>query len=41
MHLIRRQDVENVFKHLNERTQTTLDEHNFTIYNEKDSHDMK
>ena len=41
MHSIRRRDAENVFKHSNERTQTTFDEYNFTIYNEKDSHDMK
>ena len=41
MHLIRRQDVKNVFEYLNERTQTTLDEHDFTIHNKKNSHDMK
>ena len=41
MHSIRRQDVENVFEHLNERTQTTLDKYDFTIYNEKNSHNMK
>ena len=41
MHSIHRKNVEDVFEHLNECTQTTLDEHDFIIYNEKDSHDMK
>ena len=41
MHSIRRRDVENIFEHLNERTQTTFNKHDLIIYNEKDSHDMK
>ena len=41
MHLIRRQNVKNIFKHSNERTQTAFDEYNFTIYNKKDLYDMK
>ena len=41
MHLIRRQNVKNVFEYLNERTQTAFDEHNFIIYNKKDLQNMK
>ena len=41
MHLIRRENVENIFEHLNERTQTTLNKHDFTIYNKRNSHNMK
>ena len=41
MHLIRRKDVENVFEHLNERTQTKFNKYNIIIYNEKDLHNMK
>ena len=41
MHSIRRRNVENIFKHLNERTQITFDEHNLIIHNKKDSNDMK
>ena len=41
MHLIRHQNIKNVFKYLNERTQITFNEYNFIIYNEKDSHNIK
>ena len=41
MHLIRRENVKNVFKHLNERTQITLNEYDSAIYNKKDSHNIK
>ena len=41
MYSIRRRNVKNVFKYLNERTQTTFDEHDLTIHNRKNSHDMK
>ena len=41
MHSIYRENAENIFEHLNERTQTALNEHNFTIHNEKDLHNMK
>ena len=41
MHSIHRENVENIFKHLNERTQTALNEHNFTIHNKKNSHNIK
>ena len=41
MHLIRREDVKNIFKHLNMRTQTTFNEYNFTIYDKKNSHNIK
>ena len=41
MHLIRRRDVENAFKHSNERTQIMFNKYNFTIHNKKNSHDMK
>ena len=41
MHLIHRKNVENVFKHSNERTQATFNEYYFTIHNKKDSHNMK
>ena len=40
-HSIRRQNVKNIFEHSNERTQTMLDKHNFTIHNKKDSQNMK
>ena len=41
MHSIRRRSAENAFEYLNERTQTALNEHDFTIHNEKNLHDMK
>ena len=41
MHLIRRQNIENVFKHLNERMQITFNKHDFKIHNRKNSYDMK
>ena len=41
MHSIRRRNVKNVFEYLNERTQITFNEHDFIIYNKKDSHDIK
>ena len=41
MHSLRHENIENVFKHLNERTQATFNEHNFIIHNKKNSHDMK
>ena len=41
MYLIHCKDVENVFEYSNKRTQITFNKHNLTIYNEKDSHDMK
>ena len=41
MHLIRRKNVKNIFKYLNEYTQTAFNKHDFTIHNKKDLHDMK
>ena len=41
MHSIYRENVKNIFKHLNKRTQATLNKYNFIIYNEKDLQDMK
>ena len=41
MHSIRRENVENAFKYLNEHTQTALSEHDFTIHNKRNSHNMK
>ena len=41
MHLIRRENVENVFEHLNECMQAAFNKHDFIIHNKKDSHDMK
>ena len=41
MYLICRENVENIFKYLNKRTQATFNKHNLTIHNEKDLHDIK
>ena len=41
MYSIHHENVENLFKHLNERTQATLNEHDFIIHNKKDSHNIK
>ena len=41
MYLKRRENVKNVFEHLNKYMQTALHKYIFTIYNEKDLHDMK
>ena len=35
MHLIRCENIKNVFEHLNKRTQTTFNEHDLTIHNKK------
>ena len=40
-HLLRRRDVENAFKHANERMLTTFNKYDFAIHHEKDSHDIK
>ena len=41
MYSIRRENVENIFEHLNENTQTAFNKHDLTIHNKKSSHDMK
>ena len=41
MHSIRHETIKNIFEHSNKRTQITFNEHNFIIYNKKDSHKMK
>ena len=41
MHSLRSQNVVNVFKHVNERTQTTINKYNFAIYHEENSYHMK
>ena len=41
MHSIYRENIKNIFEYSNERTQTTLNEYNFTIYNRKDLYDIK
>ena len=41
MHQIHRENVKNIFEHLNERTQTAFSEHDFTIYNEKNLYNKK
>ena len=41
MHSIRCKNVKNTFEHLNKSTQTTFNEHDFTINNKKDLHDIK
>ena len=41
MHLIRRENVKNIFEYLNERTQTKFHEYNFTIYIKENLYDIK
>ena len=41
MYCIRREDVKNIFEHLNKRTQTTLSKHDFIIHKKKNSHNIK
>ena len=41
MYIIRYRNSKNIFEYLNKRTQTAVNEYNFTIYNKKDLHNIR